>query len=90
MVSVFLRSECVFAKREAANSTLLVQTPPLVADVTQRDDICSQPVADQQHTVTLSASVTPYLRRTLVILLLVKDRSVDCYQVQMVKKAGTR
>ena len=43
-----------------AGSTLLVEAPPLVADVTARDDSRSQPVADQQHTLTLSVSVTAY------------------------------
>ena len=43
-----------------AGSTLLVEAPPLVADVTARDDSRSQPLAGQQHTLTLSVSVTAY------------------------------
>ena len=37
-----------------------MEVPPLVADVMARDDSRSQPVADQQHTLTLSVSVTAY------------------------------
>ena len=43
-----------------AGNTLLVEAPPLVADATARDDSRSQPVADQQHKLTLSVSVTAY------------------------------
>ena len=57
-------------------STLLVEGPPLVVDVTARDDSRSQPVADQRHTLTLSASVTAYLWRTLQIILSVRDGSL--------------
>ena len=61
-----------------AGSTLLVEAPPLVADVTARDDSLSQPVADQQHTLTLSVNLTAYLWRTLVIILSVKDHYNMC------------
>ena len=62
-----------------AGSTLLVEAPPLVADVTARDISRSQPEADQQHTLTLSVSENAYLRSTFLIILLVnKDHYNMC------------
>ena len=55
----------------------MVEVPLLVVDVTARDDSRSQPVADQRHTLTLSASVTAYLWRTLQIILSVRDGSLN-------------